>query len=558
MQANSQRTSQLKRRSLAAYPRRAQRGYLMLEATLALILATAAAFFAFEAKNRADDADAARLQGDAVLALRSAAHKLVMENYANYQKGLSVSHKRSSDGVVVTLAAGTGAGQSMRPTVATFRGLNLGVDEALDNGTYKALASASYDFLISRTNQCSVNTADEACQVTGFVCLNKPVRRFSDASGAADSVAEGIILTRLGGYGAASFIGSNAAQIISADGAWRATNPYGSVPGIICAKFGWGSESDDYLRRFDTRDPMFQGDLTAKGNITSTDGYIGAGKGTDSAGQSCSLGAILNSGQIVSRAANCVRRAWLDGSTGQIGAADANGTTRLLIDGNTGGLSSKDAAGNDRAGIRYNSAGESELYADNLLNNAGTAGIKSDGTVFGKFGKFDNVTMGAATLNAAATLGASCSPDGGMSWALLGNRFTLARCTGGVWVATGGFLNGTSGTACAAVDGTPGIGPSGEQLLCQAGTWVRTLDRMGRTVLMGSFLASDGASISKPSCLPGSTGTAAYMAMGSEQQANQYANRFLSDNGNSWSVNMKNGMGATIPGDVVVITYCTY
>jgi hypothetical protein len=535
-----------------------QRGYLMLEATLALILTTAAAFFAFQAKNRADDADAARLQGDAVLALRSAAHKLVMENYANYQQGINVAHKRQSDGVVVTLSAGTGSGQSMRPTVATFRGMDLGVDNALDNGTYKTLASAGYDFLISRSNQCAVNTNDESCQVTGYVCLNKPVRTFTDLSGAADSVAEGIILTRLGGYGAAAFIGGNASQIISADGSWRVPNPYGSVPGIICAKFGWGSESDDYLRRYDTRDPMFQNNVTVKGNVTSTDGYIGAGKGTDGTGQSCSLGVILNSGQIVSRAANCIRRAWLDGSTGQIGAADANGITRLLIDGNTGGLSSKDAGGNDRAGIRYNGAGESELYADNLLNNAGTAGIKSDGTVFGKLGKFDNVVMNNATLNAGSTLGASCSPDGAMSWALLGNRFTLARCTGGAWVSTGGFLNGSAGSSCVAVDGAPGIGPSGEQLLCQAGTWVRTMDRMGRTVLMGSFLTSDGSSITKPGCLAGSTGTAAYMALGSEQQALQYANRYLTDNGGSWSVNLKNGAGATIPGDVVVLTYCTY
>jgi hypothetical protein len=84
------------------------------------------------------------------------------------------------------------------------------------------------------------------------------------------------------------------------------------------------------------------------------------------------------------------------------------------------------------------------------------------------------------------------------------------------------------------------------------------MDRLGRTILMGSFLASDGASITKPGCLAGSTGTAAYMALGSEQQALQYANRFLTDNGASWGVNLKNGAGAAILGDVLVLTYCTY
>ena len=544
--------------ALTRMSRRSQRGYLMLEATLALILATASAFFAFESKNRADDADAARLQGDAILALRGAAHKLVMENYANYQQGSSVSHKRSSDGVVVTLAAGSSTGQSMRPTVATFRGLDLGVNEALETGTYKALTNASYDFLISRTNQCSVSANDEACQVTGLVCLNRPVRRFSDANGAADSVAEGIILTRLGGYGAASFMGTNAAQIISADGAWRATNPYGSVAGIVCAKFGFGSESDDNLRRYDTRDPMFQNNVTAKGNITSTDGFIGAGKGTDNAGQSCSLGAILNSGQIVSRAANCVRRAWMDGSTGQIGVADANGATRLLIDGNTGGLSSKDAAGNDRAGIKYDAAGQSVLYADNLLNNAGTAGIRSDGTVFGTMGNFSNVTLGAATLNATSTLGGSCSPDGGMSWAIQGTKWTMARCTGGVWTSIGGTREGTVGGACGGVNGVTGIAANGEQLLCQGGSWIRTMDRFGRTVLMSSFVVRNGYTVDKPSCLAGSTGTAAYMALGSEQQGLQFANRQLTDIGSQWVVTIANGSGGAILGDVVVLTYCVY
>jgi hypothetical protein len=531
-----------------------QRGFISIEMGFYMVLATILSFVGWQAYQRSADADIAKLQADALLDMRSAANKLLMDNYAAYQSASPVTRNG------ITLASGTTAGQSFRPTVANLRSMDLGVNDAQDYGVYKTLTKATYDITIARSNACATNPSDTLCQVTGLVCLNQPARSWSDSSsaGTVDGVGIGVMLSKLGGYGGSSLLGSNSSTVYATNGTWSLPNPYGAVAGIMCARFGWGTENDDYLRRNDTRDPNFQGSVTVKGDITSTAGSVGAGKGTDSGGQTCTLGAILNSGQILSRSANCIRRTWMDGSTGQIGAADANGTTRLLIDGNTGGLSSKDAAGNDRAGIKYDGAGQSVLYADNLLNNAGTAGIKSDGTVFGTMGNFSNVTLGAATLNATSTLGGSCSPDGGMSWAIQGTKWTMARCTGGVWTSIGGTREGTVGGACGGVNGVTGIAANGEQLLCQGGSWIRTMDRFGRTVLMASFVVRNGYTVDKPSCLAGSTGTAAYMALGSEQQGLQFANRQLTDIGSQWVVTIANGSGVAILGDVVVLTYCVY
>lgn len=548
------------RSRLPARPGR-QRGWLTLEMSFAIVVAAVASFIAFQSKLQANDADLAVVQADAILAMRTAAHKLVIGHYADYQKGLPIAHIRASGGVV-NLAAGTSVGQAQHPTVAQMRSMDLGVNDFQDGGIYKALTNAGYDIFITRTSQCSTNPDDSLCRVTGLVCLNQPVSRYSASGTEHDSTALGVMLNRIGPYGYGSFMGTGGAQLLSSTGQTSEPNPYGNVEGTVCAKFGWAAEFDDYVRRFDSRDPSFRGDVSLAGSL-------GVGEVVDGSGNKlCSLGSILSSGQILSRSTSCIRRAWMDGSTGQMGVADASGATRALLDGASGNITSLDAAGNAKAGIRYNASAQSEVYADNLLNNAGNAGIKSDGTLFGtavNANSFNGMTVignqgqfDKLTLNATANLGAACSPDGAMSWAPQGGRWIIARCTGGVWTSATGVNSGVVGAACGAIDGVPAIAPNGAQLVCQGGQWVYLMERMGKTVLMASYLTSDGASVPKPTCLSGSTGTAAYMALGSEQQGVQYSNRYLTDNGSSWTVQIKNGLGNTILGDVVVLTYCIY
>ena len=253
-----------------------QRGFFSAELSMALAVAAIAAVAATWAVRQAADADAAGLQADALMAVRGAAHKLVMQNYAAYQADEPITRNG------VTLAPGDGAGQSRRPTVANLRSMSLGIDGALDNGIYKSLTTASYDITMTRSPLCSTAPGSADCHVTGLVCLNAPIRDQWAAVGEVDGPGQGIMLTRMGGTGATSLLGA-AENILAADGSWSLPNPYGAVAGIVCARFGWGSEGDDYLRVADTRDPNFKGPLTVSGAVT-TNSTVTAASDITSAG----------------------------------------------------------------------------------------------------------------------------------------------------------------------------------------------------------------------------------------------------------------------------------
>jgi hypothetical protein len=242
---------------------RAQQGFVSVEMTLALLISALVAAMTLAATRQAADATAAGLQADALMAIRGAAHRLVMTNYGAYQAQLPITKN------AVTLADGATSGQSRYPTVANLRAMDLGVNNALDFGIYKSLTGAGYDIKVTLSPACAATPGSINCHVTGLVCLTAPIKDQSSAVGEVDGPGQGVMLGRMGGSGGSSLLG-NASTLLSADGSWSATNPYGSVAGIMCARFGWGSESDDYLRVSDTRDPNFQGGETVSGTISGS------------------------------------------------------------------------------------------------------------------------------------------------------------------------------------------------------------------------------------------------------------------------------------------------
>jgi hypothetical protein len=534
---------------------KSQRGVFSFDLAAALLVGSLVAFVAWQATARTEDTKLASLQADQLESVRSAAHRLVMANYAAYQAGAPITRNG------VTLPGGSSPGQALRPTVANLRALDLGITSMPDTGFYRTLAGAGFDVRITRDPVCTTNSASPDCRVTGLVCLDQPLNAYGGTNIETDAHGLGVILGQLGGHGLASLPG-NATRVISSNGSRNLANPQGDVPGVVCAAFGWGTEGDDFLRLEDTRDPNFRGNVTVAGTVTAdrvTANSIGAGSGTRADGTRCSLAEILTSGQVIARSGACIQRAFMDGANGRVGAADASGTTRVLLDGSTGAITSSDGTGAARAGIRYNGLGQSEGYADNLLNNAGNAGIRSDGSVFGTNANFSGTTtMSAAVLNSTAIIGSTCSPDGGMSWTVQGTRWVMARCTGGVWTTTTGFSEGAIGGSCGSTNGVPGIAGNGSLLICQGGTWVSMLDRAGRAVLMGSALVQNGTTVAKPTCLSGATGTAAYLALGSEQQAIQVVNRYITESGSSWFVSILSQTGTPVPGEHVLMSYCVY
>lgn len=544
---------------------RYQRGWLTLEVGLALAVSGAAALLAWQATSRAQDAKAASLQAEQLLSVRAAAHRLVMQNYAAYQAGGAV-FGLSPTFSTISLAPGNLVGQSSRPTVANLRAMGFAAATLSDRAFFKGLQGVGFDISIQRSPACTTEPGSPACTVSGLACFAQPYNLFGGAPGETDAHGLGAMVATLGSFALVSLPNAPAQLRRMTDDPTAGPLPANPLPDTpayaVCTAFGWGTEGDDFLRLQDTRDPNFRGNVTVAGTVTAdrvAANSIGAGSGTRADGTGCNLAEILASGQVIARSGACIQRAFMDGANGRVGAADATGTTRVLLDGSTGAITSSDATGAARAGIRYNGLGQSEVYADNLLNNAGTAGIRSDGTVFGTNANFSGTTtMSAAVLNSTAIIGSVCSPDGGMSWTVQGTRWVMARCTGGIWTTTSGFSEGATGGSCGSTNGVPGIAANGSLLICQGGSWVSMLDRAGRAVLMGSALVQNGTTVAKPTCLSGSTGTAAYLALGSEQQAVQVVNRYITESGSSWVVSILSQTGTPVPGEHVLMSYCVY
>jgi hypothetical protein len=498
-----------------------QHGAFVIQIALALILFSLMTMALYKAAIQADDVAQAGHQGRALDALRRAAHNLVMDNYTAYQAGQAITVGG------VTLPDGDQPGQSRHPTVANLRAMHLGVDGVLDSGIYKTLTQAQYEIAVTREPSGCLATAPAGanCRVEGTICLTRPLQDYDAQNEAIDSLGISALLATAGGDAGVSVPGSS--SIIRApDGHAIATNPIkGNPPGVVCAAFGWGLQGADYLRVRDPRDPQFMNNVTVAGNIAT-----GTGQGTAT---TCNLVELIRTGQVITRAANCIRRAWMDGSTGSIGIADP--------------------AGQERASMSVTAQGDGQVTADRFSNRTGTASITPAGTI-----KAADAELAKASLGENVTLGSACTPDGRMGWGIQGAKWTLARCTNGIWASTGALREGMPGTTCGTVDGVAGVSVNGEQLICSGGSWIALTARMGRFAMMASYLVVNGDIVVKPSCPSGSLGSSATLSIGNEKQDNQYANHFLTDLGSTWQVTLASGIGRPITGDAIVSVYCAF
>lgn len=491
-----------------------QRGFTLIELSITLlIIAVLSVIATKKILNDADDASAAAT-GTYVNSAAAGLERFVIMNFTSLSNGTSVS----------------GVATATQPSMAELKTLGR-----LPT-TFPSFAPNQQQlrFDIVRTS-----CPGSGCTLTATACLTAPMTVrgiYRD-----DLVTQAMV--SMGGHGGRSHL--NAGAIVRG-ASFSVANPLGNVEGVLCGSNAVDAALyDQFAKMNDTRDPNFQGNVSIAGGLK-----VGAGS---SGSTSCALGEILTSGQIISRASNCVSRAWLDGTSGQIGVANASGTTRVLMDGSNGSLSSMDASGTTRGGLRYNGAAQSEFFADSVTNNAGTAGVRSDGTVFAS-----NAVLSGATLNATSTIGGACPTDAAMSWALQGTRYTLVRCTGGVWTSTGGLAVATLGTACSP-DGSPAVSSAGAQLICSGGSYVNLTDRMGKFIAMEAYTVSDGGTIPKPICQAGSVGSAAYLLAGNETQNIQTINRYTQDVGTSWIAYLRNGAtNVAISGDFIAQTYCLY
>jgi hypothetical protein len=471
----------------------AQAGALMVEVSLALILASLAAYGAVREMVRTKAMEVAMTDADSLALYRQALQDYVDENYGALQFGTTITKN------AVTLNAGTAAGQTLQPTVANLR--DMGYLSAGFSDLTLVVDGASYRNVIERQPAGCVTNA---CNIVGLAYLSAPVRPRGSTN--ADSVALGHMLSRIGGLGGVS-LETSPGTITGAGAAWSWVNPVAGTPaGVFGARFGFGSSVfSGYVRMNDTRNPNLQGSLTVANNITtntltvtgattisgalnSTDDItarnITATQAMNATGQirsqaavgasdtvACLRAALESGGNILSRAANCVTRVQISNSG--VSVNNTAGTPRINLDGTNG-----------------------------LLSVNTTLGVQN----IGLDGATGRVSAQRLRPTTSATRDTACVDTDDLAADVDGSG-TVLVCKSGVWRSPGLIVASVS-TACTTL-GMLARTSSDQALICRStgagNAWSLLNDRVTSAVVVDVWSSNGVANVPAPAC--GSFGT---------------------------------------------------
>lgn len=508
-----------------------------MSALLALVIGSIVMAGQIQGQKTAATVRSASIQAGMMNNLKAAANQYAVENYLALQNTISVTKNG------VTLAAGAAPGQAMSPTIE-----NLVAMGYLPIGTSSAssMPEGNYRLQFEKLPAGCVSTSS-VCNVTGVLYVDRPL--LTQGTTEMNGPAIATVIEHVGADVLVS-LNTDAGQLVSPSGA-TVTNPLGSNAGVIGARVGFGSMGfGNFLIVNDPRDPNFQGNVTVRETLTAETVIVKTSLGVGEGSSGCSLGEITSSGAFLSRTADCILRAWVDGSSGRIGVADAAGNIRAQLDGNDGSLTLRDAANTKTAGFSW-TGGDSTVYADNLRNSAGSAGIRSDGTVYGDLGEFDTVV-----INNTAIIGSACPTQNAAVWGALAGAPVLLKCEGGLWVAATGTAIASVGQACT-VPNQHGVSNTGVGLICQGGSWMQLSNRMGYWAFANAYLVSHGSVIPKPSC--GTGGVARiYATPQAINSSKLYANYRASESASNWTMQVTDNTGAGLDGNAIAQTGCIY
>lgn len=310
--------------------------------------------------------------------------------------------------------------------------------------------------------------------------------------------------------------------------AFNVANPVTGNPGAVLAGATFLSTNfyNQFVRMNDTRDPNLQGNLSVGGNlqITGTSNL----QGNTTVGGSLNVaGATTVGGPL--QVNNTINATGNINSQGSIGAGNGGGCNRaeMLQDGRI--ISRSDCLGSlsvslnpaagalvvNNAGIdRVRLTGSGVNAGLTLRNAAGVArvNIGDSGLVEVRDGAGANTAVidggsGRATVRKirvtdAVGSGSACAAgDEGDVVQDSAINGSMLMCKQGQWRPLG-LLGATENAACA-FDASLGQDSTGRAFICRGGTWQRLNDRVTRNVLMGRFLATDGALVPKPVCPAG-------------------------------------------------------
>lgn len=498
---NAEKTIEIKNTLNLAKGRTHQFGMTLIE--MMVIVAIVGGLYAslvYEAKNMQKTSDGDSL-GTTMLPYFEAVHNYVRKNRIALQNGSAIA----------------GVANPNIPTVVELKALG---DMPQNFANIIARPGGAPLYAVNRFGP-TCPALPTSCDISYMVSTSQP---YLDGQGI---VAEGVLASAVNKVGAfAGYTTFQTPATFTGKGGWTAPNPNGAVAGNFAIYTTYGASGEAlFLTMFETRDPQFQNNVTVNGNVIVPTGTVGTGVGTDAGGVACTRAEIFSSGAFWSRSATCIKRAWMD-ATGQVAVADAAGQTRGELK-DTGELVLRDATGNIKAGFIANGA-NIDGKADNFTTNAGNAGLRANGEVFGR----------EIVIDTTAIVGNACTTNNATVWGTGTDSLTLLKCVANVWVATG-LTKGAIGSACP-TNGQIGETPGKVSIICVNNTWMTTTNRIGSWAVAYTVPVVHGSVITKPVCEAGSL--AKVNAIPQSIDANAlYVSFMAQDNGPSWTILMPDG-----------------
>jgi hypothetical protein len=166
----------------------------------------------------------------------------------------------------------------------------------------------------------------------------------------------------------------------------------------------------------------------------------------------------------------------------------------------TGLLTSFSSTGIAKAGITYTGV-ISTIYADNLRNTDGTAGVRADGSVYGATAGFTGTTtVGGLALSVNQVAGGACTAG---NFARDVNGRWL-ECVGNLWRLTG-LGSAAIGSACSEGPFAINSGNANDSLICRGGVYVSLNTAIGLVSIIDSIAVVNGSVVAAPTCAAGTT-----------------------------------------------------
>lgn len=320
-----------------------------------------------------------------------------------------------------TILAGgsvTGVANSMAPTVPEL--VSLGY---LDSGFKPSnLFGGGYKVSLSKV---PAGCSGSSCYLSTLVALDSPVKA---ESGALDYAVLGEALKE-GGPDAA-YSGQNNSGVLSGNqGQWTATNPLGSVAGVLAVRGGYGSTGLGYLVRRDGSQGM-SGSLDVGGNNltnansanASTANASGLTAQTASAtGTVTTAKAVLPSGGSVQVGGSTVKE------SGGLLSFIQNGVLSLLSPGGSGTPLSAGTVQSQGSITASGNVSGQQVQATGTVQTQGNAQVAG------------TVAASGSLHGGYVTAGAACSTIGTLSHSNADG--TTMLCRNGIWVPQKGCVN---------------------------------------------------------------------------------------------------------------------